>query len=126
MKKTGKKFCQLKKKYYLCSTFPKGTGAFSSAGSEHLPYKQRVGGSNPSTPTINKSRKINILVVLRFLILNNFVSFICGFGSVGKAVGLSEHTMKHKMSKRNAIIAIKIFLPLFVVFLLKVIVKSFI
>ena len=26
-------------------------GAFSSAGSEHLPYKQRVGGSNPSTPT---------------------------------------------------------------------------
>ena len=29
--------------------------AFSSAGSEHLPYKQRVGGSNPSTPTGNKS-----------------------------------------------------------------------
>ena len=26
-------------------------GAFSSAGLEHLPYKQRVGGSNPSTPT---------------------------------------------------------------------------
>ena len=29
--------------------------AFSSAGSEHLPYKQRVGGSNPSTPTFFKS-----------------------------------------------------------------------
>ena len=29
--------------------------AFSSAGSEHLPYKQRVGGSNPSTPTLKKS-----------------------------------------------------------------------
>ena len=29
--------------------------AFSSAGSEHLPYKQRVGGSNPSTPTSYKS-----------------------------------------------------------------------
>ena len=28
---------------------------FSSAGLEHLPYKQRVGGSNPSTPT--KSRR---------------------------------------------------------------------
>ncbi len=28
----------------------------SSAGSEHLPYKQRVGGSNPSAPTL-KSRK---------------------------------------------------------------------
>lgn len=30
------------------------TRAFSSAGSEHLPYKQRVGGSNPSTPTENQ------------------------------------------------------------------------
>ncbi len=29
--------------------------AFSSAGSEHLPYKQRVGGSNPSTPTLSKA-----------------------------------------------------------------------
>jgi hypothetical protein len=26
----------------------------SSAGSEHLPYKQRVGGSNPSSPTTQK------------------------------------------------------------------------
>ena len=31
-------------------------GAFSSAGSEHLPYKQRVGGSNPSTPTIQRRK----------------------------------------------------------------------
>ena len=30
------------------------TRAFSSAGLEHLPYKQRVGGSNPSTPTMVK------------------------------------------------------------------------
>jgi hypothetical protein len=28
-----------------------GKREFSSVGSEHLPYKQRVGGSNPSTPT---------------------------------------------------------------------------
>ena len=35
---------------YLCS--PKPTvRELSSAGSEHLPYKQRVGGSNPSAPT---------------------------------------------------------------------------
>ncbi len=33
---------------YLCT---RKTGEFSSAGSEHLPYKQRAGGSNPSTPT---------------------------------------------------------------------------
>ena len=29
--------------------------AFSSVGLEHLPYKQRVGGSNPSTPTLKGS-----------------------------------------------------------------------
>ena len=28
---------------------------FSSAGLEHLPYKQRVGGSNPSTSTIKQT-----------------------------------------------------------------------
>ena len=33
--------------------------AFSSAGSEHLPYKQRVGGSNPSTPTFQNNQPIN-------------------------------------------------------------------
>ena len=36
---------------YLCNAIEKSMRAFSSAGSEHLPYKQRVGGSNPSTPT---------------------------------------------------------------------------
>jgi hypothetical protein len=41
---------------YLCTPFRgnntwQGEREFSSAGSEHLPYKQRVGGSNPSTPT---------------------------------------------------------------------------
>ena len=33
----------------------KGLWVLSSAGSEHLPYKQRVGGSNPSAPTQEKS-----------------------------------------------------------------------
>jgi hypothetical protein len=28
---------------------------FSSAGSEHLPYKQRVTGSNPVTPTTREA-----------------------------------------------------------------------
>ena len=46
-----------KKRLPLHSLFEKNENAmryfraFSSAGSEHLPYKQRVGGSNPSTPT---------------------------------------------------------------------------
>ena len=35
---------------YLCSPKP-FLGELSSAGSERLPYKQRVGGSNPSAPT---------------------------------------------------------------------------
>ena len=37
---------------YLCTRLE--NRAFSSAGLEHLPYKQRVGGSNPSTPTKNE------------------------------------------------------------------------
>ena len=36
-----------------CSIIIENERAFSSAGSEHLPYKQRVGGSNPSTPTFH-------------------------------------------------------------------------
>ena len=51
--------CGIEKKQYLCNAFRERHNtnrmhirAFSSAGSEHLPYKQRVGGSNPSTPTI--------------------------------------------------------------------------
>ena len=35
---------------YLCNAFRKQR-ELSSAGSERLPYKQRVGGSNPSAPT---------------------------------------------------------------------------
>ena len=47
----------MKKTSYLCNA--KAKRAFSSAGSEHLPYKQRVGGSNPSTPTTSKMIELN-------------------------------------------------------------------
>ena len=40
--------------------------AFSSAGSEHLPYKQRVGGSNPSTPT-DEVKQVNVWLFLFLL-----------------------------------------------------------
>ena len=44
--------CKKSDSGYLCNPFWKDREwEFSSAGSEHLPYKQRVGGSNPSTPT---------------------------------------------------------------------------
>ncbi len=49
-KKSREKFCEFEKPSYLC-TRKQETRAFSSVGLEHLPYKQRVGGSNPSTPT---------------------------------------------------------------------------
>ena len=39
---------------YLCNAFRKQR-ELSSAGSERLPYKQRVGGSNPSAPTENET-----------------------------------------------------------------------
>ena len=50
IKKRKKCFVRMK----IIRTFAsllRGTGALSSAGSERLPYKQRVGGSNPSAPT---------------------------------------------------------------------------
>ncbi len=49
--KKAVKICGFKKCSYLCIAFEKER-ALSSAGSERLPYKQRVGGSNPSAPTV--------------------------------------------------------------------------
>ena len=54
LKKVLKNFAGIKKGCNFANANgkqPKRKRAFSSAGSEHLPYKQRVGGSNPSTPT---------------------------------------------------------------------------
>ena len=45
---------QLRNSFYLCTAIENESfsdWALSSAGSERLPYKQRVGGSNPSAPT---------------------------------------------------------------------------
>ena len=54
--------CSFKINAYLCTRFQEQKSfkkrAFSSAGSEHLPYKQRVGGSNPSTPTRNSEMRL--------------------------------------------------------------------
>ena len=47
-------FWKDEKLVYICSCFSEpmlAQRAISSAGSEHLPYKQGVGGSNPSSPT---------------------------------------------------------------------------
>ena len=50
-KKVAQKFGGTGNCLYLCNRLRK-VRALSSAGLEHLPYKQRVGGSNPSAPTI--------------------------------------------------------------------------
>jgi hypothetical protein len=47
---------------------------FSSAGLEHLPYKQRVGGSIPSTPT--NAKQLKILTAFLFI---NALNFFCMF-----------------------------------------------
>ena len=41
----------MRSRVQLSVTAQKISRALSSAGSERLPYKQRVGGSNPSAPT---------------------------------------------------------------------------
>ena len=50
VEKIWKKFGGIKKSAYLCNRLQE-VRALSSVGLEHLPYKQRVGGSNPSAPT---------------------------------------------------------------------------
>ena len=49
------KTCKFKIIYLLLQPLTRKARAFSSVGLEHLPYKQRVGGSNPSTPTLKGS-----------------------------------------------------------------------
>ena len=82
---------------YLCTRFKelsntakdesKSNRAFSSAGLEHLPYKQRVGGSNPSTPTPISGQ---VLILVRFFCV--YTSSLIGFMSVlnGISVTLQE------------------------------------
>ena len=53
---------------YLCNPFR----AISSVGSEHLPYKQGVDGSNPPSPTQLERLIINILRVLRALFWSSY------------------------------------------------------
>ncbi len=46
-------FHKLQEVFYIC---PLIEGALSSAGSEHLPYKEGVVGSNPTRPTISTKK----------------------------------------------------------------------
>src|SRR5699024_7979006 len=74
--------------WYKYMMSPKDFRAFSSAGSEHLPYKQRVGGSNPSTPTFNL-----LLYRKNFGRLAQLVQSIC-LTSRGSAVRIRQRPQK--------------------------------
>ena len=66
-KKNRKGYCIKSDSGYLCNPFLKECEwEFSSAGSEHLPYKQRVGGSNPSTPTLSPEEIRDFFYVKKF------------------------------------------------------------
>ena len=61
---------------YIC-TRNSAKGELSSVGSERLPYKQRVGGSNPSAPTMQEdTRKVSFLFyVINLCFFDNFSLF---------------------------------------------------
>ena len=54
------------------SIFALAFRGISSVGSEHLPYKQRVGGSTPSSPTMKMKHLQRLLKVSVFLFARIF------------------------------------------------------
>ena len=55
--KKSRNICTVQNLAVHLQRFSKKARVLSSAGSEHLPYKQRVGGSNPSAPTQQLGRR---------------------------------------------------------------------
>ena len=70
---------------------------FSSAGSEHLPYKQRVGGSNPSTPT-KASQKRGFFMQFKVYILYSRLKdrYYIGHSGDDLIERLRKHNSDHK------------------------------
>ena len=82
LKKVLKNFAGIKKGCNFANANgkqPKRKRAFSSAGSEHLPYKQRVGGSNPSTPT---SLSLTLLIPHSSFSVRDYTFYMFGGGGI--------------------------------------------
>ena len=58
--------------------------ALSSAGSERLPYKQRVGGSNPSAPTPQRGVSISLTQLSFFTLPAYLHRRRCKYGRTGR------------------------------------------
>ena len=95
MKKVAVKFGGNKKCSYLCNRLQE-VRAFSSAGLEHLPYKQRVGGSNPSTPTKG------CFPVVPFMGCRDFFCLYISFSSLGSSKLYKISTQHSRIALRLA------------------------
>ncbi len=99
----------MKNNLSLHSLYKRGTQKkweFSSAGSEHLPYKQRVGGSNPSTPTSSPEeiRDFSCLIFLSFMCCSFYILFSASRNAfyVGHTCDdLSERLRKHNSNHKG-------------------------
>jgi len=69
---------QIQKSMYLCSPILKEIDEreLSSAGSEHLPYKQGVTGSNPVAPT-HKAILSDGFFCSHLLAISNIFNYLC-------------------------------------------------
>ena len=81
------------------------TRAFSSAGLEHLPYKQRVGGSNPSTPT-SKQNAGQIVRHFSFIVIVAACLYFLRFAAVVACMAcFPAHPINSGERKKNLIFA---------------------
>jgi hypothetical protein len=87
--------------------------AFSAAGSEHLPYKQRVGGSNPSTPTIPFHKRFKL--VKRYPHAN-VDTFFCIYTFRKENIAVNKNSARHETHA----ILLRVFVFLRRLFVLKV------
>jgi hypothetical protein len=93
------KFEKLSNSYTFALPFSKRE--LSSAGSEHLPYKQRVTGSNPVAPTQYRQGFQRISETLSFCHLHTVCiqeGAVSGYKAV-KRSGLSHNNQSFKFAK---------------------------
>ena len=93
--KKWEKFCERQKSSYLC----RQKRELSSAGLEHLPYKQRVGGSNPSAPTKSSRDTALFFLLIRLQWLQVFL--FCGISCKWIYKELPPNKKQHKCCRIN-------------------------